>query len=408
MRHEDVTMEQGIREEFLRRYGQSLLPVFGQPQLVVSHGIGSRLWDVDGREYLDLLAGIAVNALGHSHPALVRALSEQASKVIHVSNYFTSPAQVELAEKILRVAEAPEGSAVFFTNSGTESVEAAIKLSRRTGRIRMVAAEGAFHGRSTGALSLTHRRDYREPFEPLLGEVCHVPFDDAQALRAVFADDSAPVAALFLEPIQGEAGVIPASHSYLRLARELCTRHGALLVFDEVQSGIGRTGRWFAHQWAEVVPDVMTLAKGLGGGVPIGAMLTFGRSVTDLLSQGQHGTTFGGNPLACAAGAAVIEFLEQEGVLERVRLLGDELRKQLIAVASSRVVEVRGQGLLLGIGLRDPEARELADALLAEGIIVNAPNPYTLRIVPSLLLKRDEADLFVEVFGRVLRQDVFR
>ncbi|GAB76442.1 acetylornithine aminotransferase [Austwickia chelonae] len=401
-------MEQGIREEFLRRYGQSLLPVFGQPQLVVSHGIGSRLWDVDGREYLDLLAGIAVNALGHSHPALVRALSEQASKVIHVSNYFTSPAQVELAEKILRVAEAPEGSAVFFTNSGTESVEAAIKLSRRTGRIRMVAAEGAFHGRSTGALSLTHRRDYREPFEPLLGEVCHVPFDDAQALRAVFADDSAPVAALFLEPIQGEAGVIPASHSYLRLARELCTRHGALLVFDEVQSGIGRTGRWFAHQWAEVVPDVMTLAKGLGGGVPIGAMLTFGRSVTDLLSQGQHGTTFGGNPLACAAGAAVIEFLEQEGVLERVRLLGDELRKQLIAVASSRVVEVRGQGLLLGIGLRDPEARELADALLAEGIIVNAPNPYTLRIVPSLLLKRDEADLFVEVFGRVLRQDVFR
>ncbi|WP_162873097.1 acetylornithine transaminase [Austwickia chelonae] len=397
-----------VREEFFRRYGQSLLPVFGKPQLVVSHGVGSRLWDIDGKEYLDLLAGIAVNALGHAHPALVAALSEQASKLIHVSNYFTSTVQVELAEKLLELAEAPEGSAVFFTNSGTESVEAAIKLSRRTGRTRMVAAEGAFHGRSTGALSLTHRREYRDPFEPLLGSVQHVPFDDAQALRAVFADDSAPVAALFLEPIQGEAGVIPASHSYLRLARELCSRHGALLIFDEVQSGMGRTGRWFAHQWAEVTPDVMTLAKGLGGGMPIGAMLTFGRSVTGLLSQGQHGTTFGGNPLACAAGNAVIEVLQQKGMLERICSLGDELKERLIDMGLPRIVEVRGQGLLLGIGLGDAEARSLADDLLAEGCIVNAPNPYTLRIVPSLLLSREDVSLFVETFRRVLLRDVKR
>ena len=271
--------------QYLDRYAAALLPVFGRPQLVLTRGAGSSVWDADGKEYLDLLAGIAVNALGHGHPALVAAVREQAERMIHISNFFTSPAQIELAATLLRLAGAPAGSAVFFTNSGTEAIEAALKLSRRTGRVRLIAAEGAFHGRSTGALALTHKAAYREPFAPLIGDVEHVPYDDPQGLRDAFeAPGAAPVAALFLEPTQGEAGVIPASADYLRLARELCTAHGALLVLDEVQTGIGRTGRWFDHQRAGITPDAMTLAKGLGGGVPIGALVTYGPAVTGLLS----------------------------------------------------------------------------------------------------------------------------
>lgn len=388
--------------ELLERYSRSLLGVFGRPQLVLTHGVGSQVYDADGRAYLDLLAGIAVNALGHAHPALVEAIAQQAQRMIHVSNFFTTAAQVELAERLLALAQAPEGSAVFFTNSGTEAIEAAIKASRRTGRTRMVAAEGCFHGRSTGALALTHKAAYREPFAPLIGDVVHIPYDDADALRAVFADDAAPVGALFLEPIQGEAGVVPASHSYLKLARELCTRHGALLVFDEVQTGIGRTGAWFAHQLAGVTPDVMTLAKGLGGGVPIGAMLTFGPETTGLLSPGQHGSTFGGNPLACAAGLAVLRTIEDEDLLGNARLVGDKLAAGVRGLAHPRIAEVRGEGLLLGIGLRDEGAADLAARLLSAGVIVNAPNPRTLRLAPSLLLSAAEADTFVEALYPLL------
>ncbi len=388
--------------ELLERYSRSLLGVFGRPQLVLTHGVGSQVYDADGRAYLDLLAGIAVNALGHAHPALVEAIAQQAQRMIHVSNFFTTAAQVELAERLLALAQAPEGSAVFFTNSGTEAIEAAIKATRRTGRTRMVAAEGCFHGRSTGALALTHKAAYREPFAPLIGDVVHIPYDDADALRAVFADDAAPVGALFLEPIQGEAGVVPASHSYLKLARELCTRHGALLVFDEVQTGIGRTGAWFAHQLAGVTPDVMTLAKGLGGGVPIGAMLTFGPETTGLLSPGQHGSTFGGNPLACAAGLAVLRTIEDEDLLGNARLVGDKLAAGVRGLAHPRIAEVRGEGLLLGIGLRDEGAADLAARLLSAGVIVNAPNPRTLRLAPSLLLSAAEADTFVEALYPLL------
>ena len=254
--------------DLLGRYAGSMVQVFGTPQLVLASGDGCWVTDVDGKRYLDLLSGIAVNALGHGHPALVQAVTKQAESAIHVSNFFTSEPAIALAERILAVADAPEGSGVFFANSGTEATEAAIKLSRRTGRTRIIALEGSFHGRSTGALALTHKAAYREPFEPLIPEVVFVPPGDAEALTAAVDDATA---AVFLEPVQGEAGVRELSVDYLRLARELTSVHGALLVVDEIQTGIGRTGDWFAHQASGIVPDAMTLAKGLGGGVPIGA-----------------------------------------------------------------------------------------------------------------------------------------
>src|SRR6478672_7930044 len=313
---------------WLERYEHSLLTVFGRPKTVLERGEGAVVEDVEGARYLDLLGGIAVNTLGHGHPALVRAVAEQAGSLVHVSNFFTTTPQVELAERLLEVAGAPSGSAVFFANSGTEAVEAAVKLSRRTGRTRLVAAEGGFHGRTTGALALTHKPAYREPFEPLLPDVTHVPYGDEAALRAAVAGD---VAAVVLEPIQGEAGVIEADPAYLRLARELTTAHGALLVLDEVQTGIGRTGSWFAFQQAGVVPDAMTLAKGLGGGVPIGALVTFGPDVSGLLTAGMHGSTFGGNPLAAAAGLAVLATIEEQGLLEHVRDAGERLAGGVLA-----------------------------------------------------------------------------
>ena len=281
----------------LDRYAHAVLGVFGRPALVLDRGEGCWVWDVDGKRYLDLLGGIAVNALGHNHPAVVSAVSKQAGEALHVSNFFTTRAQIELAERLLRLAQAPEGSAVFFTNSGTESIEAAIKLARRTGRPGLVALEGSFHGRSTGALALTHKAAYREPFAPLLPGVAFVPPGDIDALRAA-VDES--TGAVVLEPIQGEAGVRPLDTAYLEAAREITRAAGALLVVDEIQTGIGRTGRWFDHQRADIVPDAMTLAKGLGGGVPIGALVTFGPENSGRLSPGQRGTTFGGNPLAAA------------------------------------------------------------------------------------------------------------
>lgn len=386
----------GAQDAYLDRYGHALLQVFGTPQRVLTHGQGCEVYDADGRCYLDLLAGIAVNALGHAHPALVAAIAEQAQRAVHVSNFFTTAPQIDLAERLLALAGAPEGSAVFFANSGTEANEAAVKLSRRTGRSRIVAAEGGFHGRSTGALALTHKEAYREPFAPLLGDVTFVPFDDAEALRTVFEDGRGDIAAVFLEPIQGEAGVRPASDAYLRAARELCTAHGALLIFDEVQSGVGRTGTWFAHEPSGVRPDAMTLAKGLAGGVPIGALLTYGPAVTGLLTAGQHGSTFGGNPLACAAALAVLDVIESEQLMDHAVQVGEKIRAAVLGLGHPRIAEVRGRGLLLGIGLTDDGAPDLAAALLADGIIVNAPNPRTLRLVPPLVLSAEQVDRFVQ------------
>jgi acetylornithine aminotransferase len=387
----------GVRnDELLARYQRSVMGVFGLPPLVLSHGSGCHVWDVDGNRYLDLVGGIAVNALGHGHPALVAAISKQAGEAIHVSNLFTSEGQIALAERLIDVAGAPEGSAVFFANSGAEAIEAAIKLSRRTGRSGLVAAEGAFHGRTTGALALTHKVAYREPFEPLIPGVTHVPYGDEDALRAAVGPDTA---AVVLEPVQGEAGVLSPGTAYLRLARELTAAHGALLVLDEIQTGIGRTGEWFAAATAPgVEPDVVTLAKGLGGGIPIGACIGLGTAGT-LLQPGQHGTTFGGNPVACAAALAVLDTIEDEGLLERVTDLGAGLRAGLSA--DGRVTAVRGRGLLIGLDLT-VDAPAVVAAARARGFLINATGARTVRLAPPLVLGHDEAEAFRAAWPGIL------
>jgi acetylornithine/N-succinyldiaminopimelate aminotransferase len=382
-------------EKLLQRYGNALVQVFGTPQLVLASGHGCWVTDVDGNRYLDLLSGIAVNALGHGHPALVQAVTKQAESAIHVSNFFTSEPAIQLAERLLTISQAPAGSGVFFANSGTEAIEAAVKLSRRTGRTRIVALEGSFHGRSTGALALTHKPAYREPFEPLLPEVVFVAPDDADALRAAVDDTTA---AVVVEPIQGEAGVRELSDDYLRLARELTSRHGALLVVDEIQTGIGRTGDWFAHQRAGVVPDAMTLAKGLGGGVPIGALVTFGPDVTGLLVAGQHGTTFGGNPLACAAGLAVLDTIEREDLLAHVREVGALLDDVTVA----GVAGTRGRGLLRAIELDGIPSTAVMVAAREAGFIVNAVTPTAIRLAPPLVISADELSGFLDALPAIL------
>lgn len=389
----------GTQGEWLQRYAGSLLGVFGAPSIVIERGEGSYVWDVEGRRYLDLVSGIAVNALGHGHPELVAAVSKQAGELVHVSNFFTTPAQVRAAERILEVAQAPAGSAVFFTNSGTESIEAAIKLSRRTGRSRIVALEGAFHGRSTGALALTHKAAYREPFEPLIPDVVHIPAGDLDALREHVDEQTAM---LVLEPVQGEAGVHPLSAEYLQAARARTTEVGALLVVDEIQTGIGRTGAWFAHQRSGIVPDAMTLAKGLGGGVPIGALVTFGPEVTALLTAGQHGSTFGGNPLACASALAVLDTIESAGLVEAATSLGDHLARSVAALDHPALGEARGVGLLRAIPLQGVGSSEVVAAAREAGFIVNPVAPDTIRLAPPLTVTTTELDSFVAALPAIL------
>ncbi len=382
-------------EELLARYRAALIPVFGVPQTVLSHGDGCYVVDVDGKRYLDLLGGIAVNTLGHGHPALVEAITKQASQVMHISNFFTSEPQVELAEKVLEICRAPEGSRVFFSNSGAEAVEAAIKLSRRTGRTRIIAAQNAFHGRTTGALALTWKEAYRAPFEPLLPGVSHVPYNDSTALRAAVEDAGADLAAVILEPIQGEAGVLAADPAYLRVARDLTTAAGALLILDEIQSGMGRTGHWLAHHATDVVPDAVTLAKGLAGGVPIGALVTYGPDTTGLLTGGQHGTTFGGNPLACAAGLATIHTIETDGLLSHAAEIGAALADGVAALGHPRVSGVRGRGLLIAITLTEAVAVSAMSLARAAGFLVNAVAPDVIRLAPPLILGESEVDSFL-------------
>ncbi len=384
-----------VGSDLLQRYAGAMVQVFGQPQLVLASGHGCWVTDVDGKRYLDLLSGIAVNALGHGHPALVQAVAKQAEQAIHISNFFTSEPAILLAERLLALAAAPAGSGVFFANSGTEAIEAAIKLSRRTGRTRLVALEGSFHGRSTGALALTHKAAYREPFEPLIPDVVFVPPNDAPALSAAIDDRTA---ALFIEPIQGEAGVRELSTDYLRLARQLTSRHGALLVLDEIQTGIGRTGRWFAHQGAGIVPDAMTVAKGLAGGVPIGALVTFGAQTTGLLAAGQHGTTFGGNPLACAAGLAVLDTIEREDLLGNALRVGSLLDDLVLAGVSA----TRGRGLLRAIELSGIPAPAAMVAARDAGFVVNAVTPTALRLAPPLIISVDELTSFVDALPGIL------
>ncbi|MET4137325.1 acetylornithine transaminase [Pseudarthrobacter sp. PvP090] len=394
--------------QWLSRYSSSLLGVFGTPQRVLVRGAGCLVWDADGKEYLDLLGGIAVNALGHAHPFVTSVISSQLATLGHVSNFFTSPTQIALAEKLLDLTKAPAGSKVFFANSGTEAVEAAFKLARRntgtrtdnTGkpRTRIIALEGAFHGRTMGALALTAKEAYRAPFAPLPGGVEHVPFGDIDALRAA-VDDT--VAAVFLEPIQGEAGVRPLPAGYLRAAREATSAAGALLILDEVQTGIGRTGKWLASEDAGIVPDAVTLAKGLGGGFPIGALVTYGPDASALLAAGQHGTTFGGNPVATAAALATLHVLENQQVLGHVRDVGEHLRAGLAAVDG--VTEVRGEGLLIGFDLDADVAPAVVTAGLDAGFIVNSPGPRTIRLAPPLILTTEQADRFLAALPALLQ-----
>lgn len=360
----------------------SVMDTYGTPPVTLVRGAGTRVWDADGHEYLDLLAGIAVNALGHAHPAIVAAVSEQIATLGHTSNLAITPPVVRLAERLLALAH--RDGRVFFANSGAEANEAAFKLSRRTGRTHVVVAQGSFHGRTMGALALTAQPAKADPFRPLPGEVTAVPFGDAGALAAAVTDATA---AVFLEPIQGEGGVIPAPPGYLAAARRACDRHGALLVLDEVQTGIGRTGTWFAAEHDGVEADVVTLAKGLGGGMPIGACLAFGDAAT-MLTPGMHGSTFGGNPMSAAAALAVLDVIDGDGLLAHVSEVSELLRA---AVAGPLVAGVRGRGLLLGVVLTAPVAKDLEAAARTQGLLVNAVAPDVIRLAPPLILS--EADV---------------
>jgi acetylornithine/N-succinyldiaminopimelate aminotransferase len=376
-----------------QRYTHALMNTFGPPKLVLTRGSGSEVWDADGKRYVDLLAGIAVNALGHAHPALVGAVTEQLTTLGHVSNFFATEPQVTLAERLLGLLGA-EGR-VFFANSGAEANEAAFKLSRRTGRTQVVAAAGGFHGRTMGALALTSKAAYREPFEPLPGGVTFVPYGDAAALEATVTGDTA---AIVLEPVQGEAGVVVPPDGYLVAARRVADAHGALLWFDEVQSGMGRTGDWFAHTASGVRPDVVTLAKGLAGGFPIGACLAVG-DAGELLQPGNHGTTFGGNPVAAAAALAVIDTIEKDGLLDHVRSVGALLGA---GVRDPRVSAVRQQGLLIGIDLVEPVAGKVTAAALEHGFIVNDCTPDRVRLAPPLVLTVAQAEEFLAAWSGIL------
>ncbi len=391
------------------RYSHALMNTFGPPQRVLVRGEGPWVWDADGAKYLDLLAGIAVNSLGHAHPTLVSAVSAQLGTLGHVSNFFATPTQVHLAERLLDIVApggAPAGSRVFLANSGTEAMEAAFKLVRRHGdgsRPRILALEGAFHGRTMGALALTHKAAYREPFAPLPGGVEHLPFGDVDALAAAMDDD---VAAVVLEPLQGEAGVRPLPPGYLAAARELTSRHGALLVLDEVQTGMGRTGRWMGHHHDHVgggvVPDVVVLAKGLAGGLPIGALVALGEGPATLLGPGQHGSTFGGNPVASAAALATIHVIERDGLLPAVVDRGRQLRDGVTGLGHPLVAGVRGEGLLLAVMLDRPVAAEVAQAALRAGYIVNPVAPDAVRLAPPFILTREQAAQFVTDLPAVL------
>jgi acetylornithine/N-succinyldiaminopimelate aminotransferase len=369
---------------------------YATPTLALVRGDGAVVWDDAGESYVDMLGGIAVNVLGHAHPAVVAAVTRQISQLGHVSNLFVAEPPVALAEQLL--ARAGRAGRVFFANSGAEANEAAFKLSRLTGRTHVVAAVGGFHGRTMGALSLTGQPTKADPFRPLPGEVTHVPYGDAQALAGAVIDATAMV---ILEPIQGENGVLVPPPGYLEQARAITTAHGALLVLDEVQTGIGRTGHWFAHQADGIEPDVVTLAKGLGGGLPIGATIAFG-GAADLLVPGLHATTFGGNPVACAAALAVLSTIDEEGLLDHVKRIGERLRRGIEALGHPLVQGVRGQGLLLGIVLNEPVAGDVAARLVHNGFITNAVQPDAIRLAPPLILTADQADAFLAALPEAL------
>jgi acetylornithine aminotransferase len=387
-----------------KRYEAALMPNYGTPALALARGDGCRVWDADGREYLDLFAGIAVSSLGHAHPALTEAVSRQVSLIAHTSNLFLHEPEIILAERLLALLGASGRLAdarVFFANSGTEANEAALKLVRRRQgpqRPVIVAAENGFHGRTMGALALTGKASIREPFGPFGVDVRFVPYGDADALRSAIGPDCA---ALFIEPCLGEGGVVPPPDGYLRAAREACDQAGALLVVDEIQSGIGRTGHWFAHQADGVTPDVLTLAKGLGGGLPIGACIGFGDCGT-ALGKGDHGSTFGANPVACAAALAVLTTIESDGLLQSALTVGGQLAAGIEAVSHPLLSGVRGRGLWLAAVLTGAAAADVEAAARRAGFLVNAVQPNAVRLAPPLIINPAQAASFTGALPGIL------
>lgn len=384
-------------EELTQRWQNALMNNYGTPRLPLVRGEGARVWDADGREYVDFLGGIAVNALGHGHPAVVEAVSRQIASLDHVSNLFVAEPPVALAERLLHLFG--RDGKVFFCNSGAEANEAAFKIGRLTGRTHMVAAQGGFHGRTMGALALTGQPGKKTPFLPLPGEVTHVPYGDAQALAAAVTEETALV---IIEPIQGENGVVVPPAGYLKAARAITAATGALLVLDEVQTGVGRTGNWFEYQAHEgVLPDVVTLAKGIGGGLPLGAAVAFGRAA-QLLQPGHHGSTFGGNPVSCAAGLAVVDTIENDGLLENVKRQGERLRTGIEGIGHALVDHVRGAGLLLGIVLTEPLAPRVQQAAQDAGFLVNAAAQDVVRLLPPLTVGDDEVNALLGALPGIL------
>ena len=381
--------------EILNKWSAVIQNNYGAPAIALVKGKGLVVEDADGKKYLDFLGGIATNSVGHAHPAIVKAVTQQINTLGHVSNFFAHPNAVDLAQK-LKSFTGDTDAKVFFAQSGAEAVEAALKLSRLTGRYRMVAAQGGFHGRTMGALSLTGQPTKRESFLPLLKGVKHVPYGDIEAMRRAVTKKTAMV---IIEPIMGEAGVVVPPPDYISTIREICNATGALMVLDCVQTGMGRTGEWFGYEYSGITPDVITLAKGLGGGLPLGAMIACGRAA-NLFQPGDHGSTFGGNPISTAAALAVIDCIEKKNLMA-VGKGHEKILKHGLALIPG-VKEVRGAGLLIGIELDSPIAKELVVALLKVGVIVNAPTSSVIRIAPALTVTSAQIKTFISVFGKVL------
>ena len=379
----------------LNRWNSVVQNNYGTPSIALTKGKGIVVTDADGTSYLDFLGGIATSILGHAHPAIVKAVSKQVSTLGHISNFYAHPNAITLAEKLVAMT-GEKNAKVFFCQSGAEANEAAFKLSRRTGKVRVIAAQGAFHGRTMGALSLTGQPSKREPFLPLIKGVKHVPYGDIEAMRKAISKKTAMV---IIEPIMGEAGVIVPPIDYLQQLRAICDDKGALLVIDAVQTGMGRTGDWFGYEYSGITPDVITLAKGLGGGLPLGAMIALGKAA-DLFQPGDHGSTFGGNPVTTAAGLAAIEVIESKKLLNKVRQQGDFLIRELAFIPG--IKEVRGAGLLIGIELDALKASEIATAMRDAGVLVNAANPTTIRIAPALIVTDAQINKFISIFKKVI------
>lgn len=382
-------------KKILSRWSSVVQNNYGTPSIALVKGKGIVVTDADGKNYLDFLGGIATSILGHAHPAIVKAVTQQISTLSHVSNFYAHPQAIELAEKLAAMT-GDKNTKIFFCQSGAEANEAALKLSRRTGKVRVVAAQGAFHGRTMGALSLTGQPAKREPFLPLIKGVKHVPFGDIDAMRKAVTKKTAMI---IIEPIMGEAGVIVPPADYLQQVRNLCDEKGALLVIDAVQTGMGRTGDWFGYEYSGIKPDVITLAKGLGGGLPLGAMIALGKAA-DLFQPGDHGSTFGGNPVTTAAGLAAIKFIESSKVLAKVEKQGSYLMQELALIPG--VEQVRGAGLLIGIELSSVTSVDIANALRNEGVLVNAANPTTIRIAPALVVTDLQIRKFISIFKKVM------